>query len=127
MSKARCWSLTLREPVAARRMTVFVRFARSAVLPNRVGALCVDIRVAPGLDSKSAESALAEDVVPGAGKCSLVCQFAGRVAHLPREGTAWYACVESVTFGGSGLDRAVHLRSDPPNGRVLPLWRASRC
>ncbi len=32
-------------------------------------------------------------------------------------------CVESVTFGGSGLDRAVHLRSDPPNGRVLPLWR----
>lgn len=30
---------------------------------------------------------------------------------------------ESVTFGGSGLDRAAHLRSDPPGGDVLPLWR----
>ena len=30
---------------------------------------------------------------------------------------------ESVTFGGSGLDRAAHLRSDPPTGDVLPLWR----
>ncbi len=32
-------------------------------------------------------------------------------------------CVDSVTFGGSGLDRAVHLRADPPNGCVLPFWR----
>ncbi|MXX91033.1 MAG: NAD(+) diphosphatase [Boseongicola sp. SB0677_bin_26] len=32
-------------------------------------------------------------------------------------------CAESVTFGGSGLDRAVHLRADPPGGFVLPLWR----
>ena len=30
---------------------------------------------------------------------------------------------ESVTFGGSGLDRAAHLRADPPKGDVLPLWR----
>ena len=30
---------------------------------------------------------------------------------------------ESVTFGGSGLDRAAHLRADPPMGDVLPLWR----
>ena len=37
---------------------------------------------------------------------------------------------ESVTFGGSGLDRAAHLRRDPAGlamalaqGRVLPLWR----
>ena len=30
---------------------------------------------------------------------------------------------ESVTFGGSGLERAAHLRSDPPSGDVLPLWR----
>jgi NAD+ diphosphatase len=37
---------------------------------------------------------------------------------------------EAVTFGGSGLDRAAHLRGDAPalatmltGGRVLPLWR----
>lgn len=30
---------------------------------------------------------------------------------------------EAVMFGGSGLDRAAHLRSDPPAGDVLPLWR----
>ena len=30
---------------------------------------------------------------------------------------------ESVTFGGSGLDRAAHLRRDPPQGGVLPVWR----
>jgi NAD+ diphosphatase len=37
---------------------------------------------------------------------------------------------ESVTFGGSGLDRAAHLRRDPAalaaamaQGRVLPVWR----
>ena len=30
---------------------------------------------------------------------------------------------ETVTFGGSGLDRAAHLRSDPPAGGVLPFWR----
>ena len=30
---------------------------------------------------------------------------------------------ESVTFGGSGLDRAAELRPDPPVGDVLPLWR----
>lgn len=30
---------------------------------------------------------------------------------------------ESVTFGGSGLDRAAQLRGDPPVGDVLPLWR----
>ena len=28
----------------------------------------------------------------------------------------------SVTFGGAGLDRAAHLRSDPPAGGVLPMW-----
>ncbi len=32
-------------------------------------------------------------------------------------------CAESAAFGGSGLDRAVHLRAAPPDGRVLPLWR----
>ena len=30
---------------------------------------------------------------------------------------------ESVTFGTSGLDRAAHLRSDPPTGLVMPVWR----
>jgi NAD+ diphosphatase len=37
---------------------------------------------------------------------------------------------ETVTFGGSGLDRAAHLRSDPAaitallaKARILPLWR----
>ena len=37
---------------------------------------------------------------------------------------------ETVTFGGSGLDRAAHLRKDPAalaeaieRGRVLPVWR----
>ncbi len=30
---------------------------------------------------------------------------------------------EAVMFGGSGLDRAAHLRNDPPAGDVLPLWR----
>ena len=30
---------------------------------------------------------------------------------------------EAVMFGGSGLDRAAHLRGNPPAGRVLPLWR----
>lgn len=32
---------------------------------------------------------------------------------------------ETVTFGGGGLDRAAHLRSDPPRegGVTLPLWR----
>lgn len=30
---------------------------------------------------------------------------------------------ESVTFGGSGLDRAAQLRSDPPKGHVLALWQ----
>ena len=30
---------------------------------------------------------------------------------------------ESVTFGGSRLERAAHLRADPPKGDVLPLWR----
>lgn len=30
---------------------------------------------------------------------------------------------EAVMFGGSGLDRAAHLRTDPPQGDVLPLWR----
>ena len=32
---------------------------------------------------------------------------------------------ETVTFGGGGLDRAAHLRSEPPRegARVLPLWR----
>ncbi len=30
---------------------------------------------------------------------------------------------ETVTFGGSGLDRAAHLRGAPPEGMVLPLWR----
>ncbi len=30
---------------------------------------------------------------------------------------------ESVTFGGSGLDRAAHLRNDPPPGDVMPIWQ----
>ncbi len=30
---------------------------------------------------------------------------------------------ESVTFGTSGLDRAAHLRADPPAGDVMPIWR----
>ena len=30
---------------------------------------------------------------------------------------------ETVTFGGSALDRAAHLRADPPAGDVLPIWR----
>ena len=30
---------------------------------------------------------------------------------------------EAVMFGGSGLDRAAHLRKDPPQGGVLPFWR----
>lgn len=30
---------------------------------------------------------------------------------------------ETVNFGGSGLDRAAHRRSDPPAGGVLPIWR----
>ncbi|MCV6591614.1 MAG: NADH pyrophosphatase, partial [Silicimonas sp.] len=30
---------------------------------------------------------------------------------------------ETVTFGGSGLERAAHLRGDPPPGDVLPIWR----
>lgn len=30
---------------------------------------------------------------------------------------------ESVTFGGSGLDRAAHLRADPPVGQVLAFWQ----
>ena len=30
---------------------------------------------------------------------------------------------EQVTFGGSGLDRAAHLRSDAPDGEVMPIWR----
>lgn len=30
---------------------------------------------------------------------------------------------EAVMFGGSGLDRAAHLREDPPQGNVVPLWR----
>ena len=32
---------------------------------------------------------------------------------------------ETVTFGGGGLDRAAHLRADPPGegATVLPLWR----
>lgn len=30
---------------------------------------------------------------------------------------------ESVTFGGSGLDRAAQLRGDPPPGDVMPVWR----
>ncbi len=30
---------------------------------------------------------------------------------------------ETVTFGGSGLDRAAHLRKGPPEGGVLPIWR----
>ncbi|MEM9969905.1 MAG: NAD(+) diphosphatase [Pseudomonadota bacterium] len=30
---------------------------------------------------------------------------------------------ESVTFGTSGLDRAAHLRADPPPGPVMPVWR----
>ena len=30
---------------------------------------------------------------------------------------------ESVTFGGSGLDRAAHLRTAPPEGEVMPIWR----
>lgn len=30
---------------------------------------------------------------------------------------------EAVMFGGSGLDRAAHLRGNPPKGNVLPLWR----
>ena len=32
---------------------------------------------------------------------------------------------ETVTFGGAGLDRAAHLRGDPPRegARLLPLWR----
>ncbi len=30
---------------------------------------------------------------------------------------------ESVTFGGSGLDRAAHLRADPPAGNVLAFWQ----
>ena len=30
---------------------------------------------------------------------------------------------ESVTFGGSGLDRAAHLRTDPPVGEVLAFWQ----
>ena len=32
---------------------------------------------------------------------------------------------ETVTFGGGGLDRAAHLRADPPRdgARILPLWR----
>lgn len=30
---------------------------------------------------------------------------------------------ETVTFGGSGLDRAAHMRRDPPEGGVLPIWR----
>lgn len=37
---------------------------------------------------------------------------------------------ETVTFGGSGLDRAVHVRKDPQRlrtawnkGTTLPLWR----
>ncbi|NNE79331.1 MAG: NAD(+) diphosphatase [Silicimonas sp.] len=30
---------------------------------------------------------------------------------------------ERVTFGGWGLDRAAHLRRDPPSGDVLPFWR----
>ena len=30
---------------------------------------------------------------------------------------------ESVTFGTSGLDRAAHLRGDPPAGDVMPVWR----
>ena len=43
---------------------------------------------------------------------------------------------ESVTFGGSGLDRAAQLRDDPeaiarmlehPETRVLPVWRGKPC
>lgn len=30
---------------------------------------------------------------------------------------------ETVTFGGSGLDRAAHLRNDPPRGNILPVWK----
>ncbi len=32
---------------------------------------------------------------------------------------------ESVTFGGCGIDRAAHLRAEPPNDgtRILPMWR----
>ena len=30
---------------------------------------------------------------------------------------------ESVTFGGSGLDRAAQLRCAPPEGDVMPVWR----
>ena len=30
---------------------------------------------------------------------------------------------ESVTFGGSGLDRAANLRIDPPVGEVLAFWQ----
>ena len=30
---------------------------------------------------------------------------------------------ESVTFGTSGLERAAHLRRNPPEGDVVPIWR----
>ena len=52
-----------------------------------------------------------------------VCQWDSPVASNPDKGKGNMKQAEQVTFGGSGVDRAAELRSDPPKGDVVPLWR----